>query len=392
MNIPSIKFVFDRKHKADDNTKGTIDLRITYNYKQKFISTKISCYPGQWDSKNECINRKCTEADALNALLLQIRTKVLNIVTKMAADGNIDINSIQNRLKNNAVDITFEKYIYKRMKEKPVSDNTRRAYNVFYTRFSAWGKMECFDDISEHSIRAWDEYLHTFTWKELDRYGNEVEKKYSQATIGAMHKNLKAFINDAMIDGYVRENPYSSKRIKIEKGSARTEQFLTLEEIKKIETTEMPTRSLEEAKDLFLFACKTALSFADLMEFDYSKIVEVEGIKLYKGKRHKTAISFSSVITNSALSILEKYKHKLPKVPNQKYNVKLKLIADAAGIDKPISSHWARRSAAMIWLNEGVPIEVVSKILGHTNTAQTLEYAHVLDKTIIKEIKKVAGD
>ncbi len=88
------------------------------------------------------------------------------------------------------------------------------------------------------------------------------------------------------------------------------------------------------------------------------------------------------------MKILEKYDYHLPKMPNSKYNVKLKLVADAAGIDKEISSHWARRSAAMVWLNEGVPIEVVSKILGHTNLAQTAEYAHVTDKTIVKEIKK----
>ena len=127
------------------------------------------------------------------------------------------------------------------------------------------------------------------------------------------------------------------------------------------------------------------------MEFDKNKIVEIEGTKLYKSKRHKTLISFSSVITDSAIKILEKYNYQLPKIPNAKYNIKLKLVADAAGIDKEISSHWARRSAAMVWLNEGVPMDVVSRILGHTNLAQTAEYAHVTDRTIIKEIKKTGG-
>jgi site-specific recombinase XerD len=193
-----------------------------------------------------------------------------------------------------------------------------------------------------------------------------------------------------MVDGYVKENPYSAKRFKIDKGNARTEQYLTLEEIQKIETTEMPTKSLSEARDLFVFACKTGLSYIDLMDFDAKKIFEIEGTRLYKSKRHKTLISFSSVITDSAYKILEKYNFHLPKMPNQKYNIKLKLIADAAGVDKEISSHWARRSAAMVWLNEGVPLDVVSKILGHTNLAQTSEYAHMLDKTIIKEMKKLA--
>ena len=77
---------------------------------------------------------------------------------------------------------------------------------------------------------------------------------------------------------------------------------------------------------------------------------------------------------------------------NQQYNTRLKLVADAAGIDKPISSHWARRSSAMCMINEGVPMDVISKIMGHTNIAQTAEYAHVIDKTIVREIKKVADD
>lgn len=389
--IPTTKFVFDRKHQATKDVKGNIDLRITFNRKQKFVFTGVKCFASQWNDKTQTV-RNSTDAVTLNELLAKLNTRVLKIISEMVDRNSIDLDAIPTLLKNKSADKTFIQYIRERMSKKTVTENTKKAYHVFLSRFVEWGGIRFFSDISEKNIRAWDEYLHNVKWAETDRYGAQIERKYSQATIGSMHKNLKAFINDALVDKYIDENPYSSRRIKIDKGSARTEQYLTLEEIKKIEETEMPTRSLEVTKDLFLFACKTALSYADLMEFDYSNVIEIDNIKLYRGRRHKTDISFSSVITQSAMEILKKYGYKLPKLPNQKYNVKLKLIADAAGIDKPISSHWARRSAAMIWLNEGVPIEVVSKILGHTNTAQTLEYAHVLDKTIIKEITKVVGD
>lgn len=385
--IPNIKYIFDRKHLAAKGIQGNIDLRITYNRKQKFIFTGVKCYPSQWNDNKQSITNSL-DAMVLNEILAKMKTNVLKIINTMADSGSIDLDAIPTLLKNKSVDKTFTQYILERMKKKNVTEYTKKAYHVFYSRFLTWGKVKYFGDVTEKNIRDFDEYLHSFTWTEKDRYGREVTRKYSQATIGSMHKNLKAFINDAMVDGYIKENPYSTKRIKIDKGEARTELYLTLEEIKMIEDAKMPTRSLDETRDLFLFACKTALSYADLMEFDYSKVIEIDGIKLYKGKRHKTAISFSSVITKSAVAILEKYNYHLPKVPNQKYNVKLKLVADAAGIDKPISSHWARRSAAMIWLNEGVPMEVVSKILGHTNLTQTAEYAHVLDKTIVKEIKK----
>jgi hypothetical protein len=91
--------------------------------------------------------------------------------------------------------------------------------------------MKFFSDINEKNIREFDEYLHTVTWKEHDRFGNEVTRKYSQATIESIHKNLKVFISDAVVDGLLSENPYSTKRIKIDKGGTRIDHFLTKEEI-----------------------------------------------------------------------------------------------------------------------------------------------------------------
>jgi len=392
MILPVIRFVFDRKHKAEKDMKGTVDMVISFNRQRKFVSTGVKCYPHQWkEDVKRNIYVKGTGADMeINGLLQSLYQKAYRIISEQVDKGEVDISAIPALLKAQDVDMTFLDYIIKRMDCKQVAHDTHRAHVSFYNKLCEFGRIKFFSDISEKSIRDFDEWLHAYTWKETDRFGKDVTRMYSQASIGSYHKNLKAFINDAMVDGYVKENPYSAKRIKIDKGNARTEQYLTLEEIQKIETTEMPTKSLSEARDLFVFACKTGLSYIDLMDFDAKKIFEIEGTRLYKSKRHKTLISFSSVITDSAYKILEKYNFHLPKMPNQKYNIKLKLIADAAGVDKEISSHWARRSAAMVWLNEGVPLDVVSKILGHTNLAQTSEYAHMLDKTIIKEMKKLA--
>lgn len=387
MIIPQIKFVFDRKHMASNIKKGVIELRITFNRKQKFITTGVKCFPGEWDDAHESIKSLSSQED--NAMLMKIRKRALKIIGEMVDAENIDLNAIPSLIKQKDTDITFEDYIHKRMMAKQVSDYTKKAYHVFFSRFSEWGKMQYFRDITEANIRKWDEYLHTVTWEEKDRFGKKVKRKYSQASIGSMHKNLKVFINDAMVDGYVKENPYSTKRIKIDKGSTRIDKFLTKEEIEKIESADMQTRSLSEARDLFLIQVFTGLSYVDLMLYDFTQCRNASDYAVFSGYRSKTGVLFTFVLTPKAKAILEKYEYNLPKLPNQKYNVKLKLVADAAGIDKQPTTHDGRRSCGYMLLNAGVPISVVSRILGHSSIRQTEQaYARLLDDTIAEEIKK----
>lgn len=389
MSIPTIKFIYDRKKKSSPTTKGGIEMRITFNYKQKYLSTGVSCFPGQWDHVKECINERCADANELNSLLMKFRKKALQVISKMVEEDNIDIEAIPTLIKNKVTDITFDKYIRERMRKKQVTDYTKKAYHVFYSRFASWGEMKFFSDVTEKKIRDWDEYLHAFRWKEHDKYGKEIERKYSQPTIGSMHKNLKAFINDAMVDGYLKENPYITKRIKIDKGGTRIDKFLTKEEIEAIETAEMPTMPLSEARDLFLIQVYTGLSFVDLMAYDFTKCKDAEDFAVFSGYRSKTGVLFVFVLTPKAKAILAKYNYVIPKLPNQKYNVKLKLVADAAGVDKSVSTHDGRRSCGYMLLNAGVPISVVSRILGHSSIKQTEQaYARLLDKTIAEEIKK----
>ena len=391
MRIPTIRFTFARKGLSPKDGKGTVEMVITVDRQRKYISTGVSCLPHQWKGENKRnIYILGTGADMeLNQILLTMYQKAYRIVSGQVESGRVDISAIPTLLKAQSVDITFLEYVMKRMEKKNVVEYTQKSYISFYNKLVEYGRIKFFSDISEKTIRDFDEWLHAYTWTETDKYENEIKRTYSQATIGSYHKNLKNFIADAVIDGYLTENVYVSKGIKVDKGKPRIENFLTIEELKKIENAGMPTKSLSEARDLFVFQSKTGMSYVDLMNFDYSIVTEEGGVLVYRGKRHKTQISFLTIIPKSALFILEKYNYRLPKLPNQKYNIKLKLVADAAGIDKEISSHWARRSAAMIWLNEGVPVDIVSRIIGHTNLRQTAEYAHILDKTVIDEIKKL---
>lgn len=389
MIVPKLAFVFDRRKKADKAHKGSIELRITLVKKQKFISTGITVLPHQWKGGNPFVSGYDTSGED-NRILTAIYQKAAKIIAEMVEEGCIDIDAIPRLLKpSEGAGITFLQYVMKRSEKKNVVDYTKWSYQGFYNKLSEYGKIKFFSDINEKAIRDFDEWLHAYKWTVTDRFGNEVIRTYSQATIGSYHKNLKNFIADAVVDGYLKENVYVAKGIKVDKGKTRIEEFLTEEEVAAIAKADMRLKSVTESRDLFLIQCYSGLAYVDMMTFDFSKIRDMEAGTVVHGKRHKTGIDFSFVVTDEAKKILERYEYKLPKLPNQKYNGRLKLVADAAGIEKNITSHMGRRSAGSIWLNNGIPLEVVSKCLGHGSLSTTQKaYAYIFDKTIQEAFAK----
>ena len=135
------------------------------------------------------------------------------------------------------------------------------------------------------------------------------------------------------------------------------------------------------------------MAYTDMASFDASKIQEIKGMKVYVGKRNKTKETFTIPLLSPALSILKKYNYKLPIISNEKYNEYLKVVAQALGIDKPLSSHWARHTGATILLNEGgFDMKIVAKICGHSSTRITEKvYAKLLDETVVDAMAGFEG-
>lgn len=383
---PQLKFIFDRKKKATSDKKGVVELRITYQRKSQYMTTGIKCYPHQWDDKKNCV--KGLNAIELNHILMKIQTKALKIIGDMIDSDKIDISAIPKLLNNQGVDMTFTDYVFKRIESKKVVENTHKTYVTMYNKLVEYGRIKYFSDITQKNIRDFSEWLHAYSWKQKDKYGREETRTYSQASIYKITSNLSLFINDAVVDGYLNENPYVTKRMNESKGGTRIDEYLTIEEVGKVEKATMPTHSLGEARDLFLLQCYTGLSYADLMTYDYTTIKDTTGMVLCTGKRVKTGVEYAFVVTDKTRELLDKYDYHMPKLPNQKYNVKLKLVADAAGIDRNLTSHMGRRTAGSVWLNSGIPIEVVSKCLGHSSVLMTQKaYAKILDTTILEAFK-----
>lgn len=197
------------------------------------------------------------------------------------------------------------------------------------------------------------------------------------------HKRLKRYLHEAMKFGMLDADPYIG--LHFERGKFEKRKYLTENELEIIRSCKINVQAIARVRDLFLFQCYTGLAYADFEKFDFEKDVEERNGKyIVADRRKKTNEDYKIVLLTPAIEILKKYDYKLPIISNQKYNVSLKVVAQYAGIDKNITTHMGRHTFAVFALNNGVPIEVVAKMLGHTNIRTTQIYAKVLNSEVEK--------
>jgi site-specific recombinase XerD len=207
-------------------------------------------------------------------------------------------------------------------------------------------------------------------------------------------KNLKKIIRIALSNGWISKDPFANYKIKIHKTDRG---FLTDDELQAIINKNFTINRLEQVKDCFIFSCFTGLAHADLKRLTPQNIVTGSDHNLWiKINRKKTNSLCSIPILPTISKLIEKYKNNphciannllLPVLSNQSMNAYLKEIADVCGITKRLSSHLARHTfATTITLNNDVPIETVSKMLGHSSIKITKIYARLLDSKVSKDM------
>ena len=209
--------------------------------------------------------------------------------------------------------------------------------------------------------------------------------------------NLKKIINGCIRKGWLPRDPFlgfKTTRLEVDR------QALTQAELDRINSKVFPTERLNFVRDIFLFSCYTGLAYADVKKLKRSEIAPgVDGGFWIFTNRQKTDTSSRIPLLPPALAIVEKYRDYptcsdlgfvLPVLSNQKMNAYLKEIADCCGITKNLTFHIARHTfATTVTLSNGVPIESVSKMLGHRNLKTTQHYAKVLDRKISDDMQQL---
>lgn len=383
--IPTVRLVFDRKHVASRERKGLVQIEITHGGKRKWVTANVKLYKDQWDDRRHVIKK--TDALDLNDYLNEQVSSLEKWLRDCAPFSWEKLNGYFERANGQTTD--FIDYLRNDIESRnDIRASTKRAHRKLVTRLTEYGRITYFSDLTPANVFNFDNWLHGRKVRKLDKNGQETLMPMCQQTIYDYHKLLRIYINRAIKRGVFKGNPYDGWRFP--HGKAEPGRYLTDAELTRFEKAEMRSGSIARARDLFVFQCFTGLSYVDLADFDFNKAQDIgDNLLFYSGQRVKTGVTFNFILLPKALEILQKYHYKLPVTTMEAYNRNLKKAAQDANIDKSLSTHWARRTAAMVFVNHGIRMDVVARILGHSSMKTTERfYASLNQQTVVEEMKK----
>lgn len=363
-----------RQSKVTKAGKAPVEMSIIINGKRTYLTLPMKEDPKSF--------QKLVASKKMNPMkdyLEQIYQKVVVAQTELVKnDIPVTAISLKDYIQNGCttsytIDDLFTEYL--KILKKRVGVNLTAA---------VYRKYEIVRDLFYASISN-TKQVNEITNGVIANFYAELNRKYESTTSAAMMVKLKTIITYALDNGKLKINPFNS--IKISKRTKEVE-YLTLDEIQAIKSKSFNGR-LEKVRDLFLFQCFTGLAYADMAQLTKEDF-QFNGEQIFIKKcRVKTGISYLTVLIDEAVEIIRRYNFELPVLSNQKYNSYLKEIADLCGITKPMHTHIGRHTFATYMLNKGVSIEVVAKMLGHSNIKQTQHYSKLVDKTVFKAVQNI---
>lgn len=383
------------KSRTKVNGLAPIYCRITVNGKRSQFSINRDIDPKRWISAAGMAKGTSEEAKTLNAYLDMIKGDIHKHYNRLlAGDKFISADTVKNSYlglgeTQKSLIETFE-YHNNQMKELIGVDVVKATHTKFVTVLK---KLTLY--LKKHYKRS------DIQLKELDHkfivdfeYFLKVDQGIGHNTVMKYIRNLKKVMNMAVMNDWLAKNPFNNFKCSTKKVNR---EILTESELHSLLEKEFSIQRLEEVRDIFLFCCYTGYAFVDVEKLKPSDIVlGIDGGKWIFTKRKKTGTASNVPLLPTAQEIIKKYSEHpyciskgklLPVKSNQKMNAYLKEIADLCGIQKRLTMHIARHTfATTVTLSNGVPIETVSRLLGHTKLATTQIYAQVLEHKVSKDM------
>lgn len=362
---PKVKFVFDRRKRASKENNGAIEIEVSFAGSRVRLSTGIGVKLGEWKD-GKVVKR--LDSQILNKELNDKYNDVYECVAEMIREENVCLDKLKDKQfttrkmvqKINALD-----WIEDRINARAVRESTRRQHLVMLRSLRASKLFYTFKDFNTINIKKWDDILH-----------NQLA---AQSSVHGYHKRLKPYIAEALQFELLENSPYDGFRVP--RGKSATKKFITEEERNRIEALSL-TSAEDKARDMFIFACYTGLAYSDIVKITKDDIQREQENIFLRDNRQKTGSEYKLILLPKAISILKKYSYNMKILSDQKCNYYLKIVAAKAGLKIALTMHMGRHTFATWALSSGVNIEVVSKMLAHSDIKTTQIYAKVLQKDV----------
>lgn len=385
--------------RAKDN-EADIFARVTVNQKRVNISLKKKINMDSWNKAKSRAKGNSQEARKLNLYLDQVQAQLFDCYQELKAKGTL-ITSQSIKSKYLGTDITYRslqqlidyhnlKAVNKLHKDTMRHYETTQRYLINFLKEEYNAPDIYLNNLNYSFIVNFESFLRAY--QPTDHHA-----KIGNNTIMKHIQRLRKMVTMAYHNEWIEKDPFVKFKSTFEK---KSREFLSGEELQSIENFTTKFERLDIVKDLFVFSCYTGLAYIDIMQLKNDNILKgIDGNDWVITKRQKTGTNVKVPILERAQLVINKYKDSVraeakgtlfPNLSNQKVNSYLKEIADMCGIKKNLTFHMARHTfATTVTLTNGVPIETVSKLLGHTKIATTQIYARVIERKVSDDMNNL---
>ena len=385
-------FIRDSRVRKDGTT--SIEVVLTVNGERCAFSTGKKVKSCNWDKNKQQVKGKDEEAQSLNNYLKAIKAKLYQKEAELLERGFVITAELLRDAYFDKVESLKEKSLFEvfeehnQEQEKLVGNGVSKA-----TYWISVYTVRLLKEFVQQKYKREDLYLRELNLNFIQAFHSflKIDKGMAQNSSTKHLKLLKKIINLAVANSYMSINPFITYKVECEPVEI---DFLDEEELRKIINFDTPLPRLERAKDMFLFGCFTGLSYIDIKTLTPEHFEKDNAGRIWiKKRRVKTGVLSRIPLLPIAKLILDKYKGGEKLLPIQDpadINKYLKDIAILCDIKKRITFHTSRHTfASTVTLANNISLEVVSKMLGHTNTRMTNHYAKLIDKCIGEQMDKL---
>ena len=385
-------FIRDSRVRKDGTT--SIEVVLTVNGERCAFSTGKKVKSCNWDKNKQQVKGKDEEAQSLNNYLKAIKAKLYQKEAELLERGFIITADLLRDAYFDKVESIKERSLFEvfeehnQEQEKLIGNGVSKA-----TYWVSVYTIRLLREFVQQKYKREDLYLRELNLNFIQSFHSflRIDKDMAQNSSTKHLKLLKKIINLSVANSYMAFNPFSTYKVEREPVDI---DFLDEEELRKIINFDTPLPRLERAKDMFLFGCFTGLSYIDIKTLTPEHFEKDTAGRIWiKKRRVKTGVLSRIPLLPIAKLILDKYKGGEKLLPIQDpadINKYLKDIAILCGINKRICFHTSRHTfASTVTLANNISLEVVSKMLGHTNTRMTAHYAKLIDKCIGEQMDKL---